>query len=371
MASFAVVLASPQQGIWHWEFDGHDLTETSLAAGTHMFTAGPYEQGRAARYVPQFLAADSAEGWRALVGGSLAGADPTDLLVDRPHEGSTFATVFAQVMQVQAGRLSLTHSRFRRRLRGIRARSSTGSALQPTCALRDSRDPGFDSSSSLGLRRRSPPLPARPRGPSATACSGSQERVRRALGGRGRGYGALMRADYERVVALLREHGAEGIPHPGGTLLVHLQRVEQRLRDHGADEVSRLAALAHAVYGTDGFDTHLLALSERHVLTEAANDEVERLVYLYAACDRSKTWRRLAETREVHDRWTGEVVSPSPAVLARFVDLSIVNELDVVEHSAEARAKFAAPLLHIYRSWQGLGSAAVSNDAERVLAPAA
>lgn len=111
MASFAVILASPQQGTWLWEFDGDALTETSLSAGTHMFTAGPYEQGRAVRHLPQFLAHDSAEGWRAVVDGSVAGADSTDLLVDCPHEGSTFATVFAQVMHVEAGRMSLNHSR--------------------------------------------------------------------------------------------------------------------------------------------------------------------------------------------------------------------------------------------------------------------
>lgn len=180
-----------------------------------------------------------------------------------------------------------------------------------------------------------------------------------------------MEAEYDAVLELLRGHGAEAIPHPGGTLLVHLRRVERRLRGHGADNVLRLAALAHAVYGTDGFDTYLLGLDQRHVLAEATSDEVEQLVYLYAACDRSKTWRRLRETNEVHDSWTGEVVRPTPVVLGRFADLSIVNELDVVEHSAEAGAEFAKPLLDICRSWRGLGSSAVEADAERVLAAAA
>lgn len=180
-----------------------------------------------------------------------------------------------------------------------------------------------------------------------------------------------MELEYGAVLELLREHGADSIPHPGGTLLAHLQRVERRLRGHGADDVLRLAAVAHAVYGTDGFDTHLLGTDQRHVLAGAASDEVEQLVYLYAACDRGKTWRRLRDTLEVHDRWTGEVLRPAPNVLARFVDLSIVNELDVVEHSAEARAKFAGPLLEICRSWRGLGSSAVQSDAEDVLASAA
>ena len=177
----------------------------------------------------------------------------------------------------------------------------------------------------------------------------------------------MMDDAYEAVVQLLRRRGAADVPHPGGTLLVHLQRVEERLRHHGADDVLRLAALAHAAYGTDGFDTALLTLSERHILVEATNDDVEHLVYLYGACDRSASWPTLSETHEIHDRWTGRVVRPSAHVLARFVDLSIVNELDVVEHSAELMAKHRESLLTLCRSWHGLASPQISDDAERVL----
>lgn len=97
-----------------------------------------------------------------------------------------------------------------------------------------------------------------------------------------------MDAAYDSVMGLLRERGADAIAHPGGTLLAHLQRVEERLRRHGADDVVRLSALAHAAYGTDGFDKHLLRLDERRLLEQVTNTDVERLVYLYGACDRKK-----------------------------------------------------------------------------------
>lgn len=179
-----------------------------------------------------------------------------------------------------------------------------------------------------------------------------------------------MQVQYDAVLELLKRHGAETVPHPGGTLLAHLQRVERRLRDHAADDVLRLAALGHAVYGMDGFDTALPDLDQRHVLGQAANVDAEGLVYLYAACDRSRTWPGLGETREIHDRWTGTSMRPSPVVLARFVDLSIANELDVIEHSAEARATFSRPLLDTFRSWRGLGSPVVEQDSEKVLTAA-
>jgi quercetin dioxygenase-like cupin family protein len=169
------------------------------------------------------------------------------------------------------------------------------------------------------------------------------------------------------VLALLQDRGAAEVPHPGGTLLAHLERVERRLREHGLDEVVCLAALAHAAYGTDGFDTALLTLDERPLLAEAAGDEVERLVHLYGCSDRSRTWTALPDARVVHDRWSGAVLTPSEQDLRRFVDLSIVNELDVVEQSVEVRTRHAGSLLSLFRSWSALASPAVSADADWVL----
>jgi uncharacterized protein DUF6817 len=169
------------------------------------------------------------------------------------------------------------------------------------------------------------------------------------------------------VLTLLRERGADQIAHPGGTLLAHLQRVAHRLHRGGADEVVRLAALAHAVYGTDGFDTCLLRLDERWLLTQAAGADVERLVHLYGACDRERTWPDLVVSETIHDRWTGEMVLLDSVTLRRFVDLSIVNELDVCDHSAEVMAKYGPALLRRFRTWHTLGSEAVLQDAEATL----
>jgi hypothetical protein len=68
----------------------------------------------------------------------------------------------------------------------------------------------------------------------------------------------------EDVRALLRERGAEAIAHPGGTLYAHLLRIHNRLADLELGAGVRLAGLAHAVYGTDGFAVALLKLTERY-----------------------------------------------------------------------------------------------------------
>lgn len=178
-----------------------------------------------------------------------------------------------------------------------------------------------------------------------------------------------MSARHESAAALLRERGADDVAHPGGTLLAHLVRVHDRLLGLCGDEVLAVAGLTHAVYGTDGFGTSLLSLHERHVLAQAVGTEVEELVYLYGACDRDGSWSGLRQSAgAVRDRWTGDVLIPPLRDLARFVDLSTVNELDVMEQAPELRALHGPALLALFRTWRGLGSECVLAEAEKVLA---
>jgi hypothetical protein len=172
----------------------------------------------------------------------------------------------------------------------------------------------------------------------------------------------------DTVRALLREHGAETIDHPGGTLYAHLGRVHDRLLADGADEDTALAGLAHAIYSTDGFDVALLPLSSRSTVRALVGEPAELLIYRYAACDRHLTWRALADTGRVHDRFTGTSEVLAPDELRPFADLSIVNELDVYEQSAEIAAKHGAYFRELFAAWAPIASGPVTADARRVLA---
>jgi hypothetical protein len=110
MASFALLLATPQ-GLTAWEFDGSRLTREALPSGTHVLTSGGAEDGKADRHLPAFVAAASAPAWRAVVTASTVEDDPTSLLVRHRTPEATFATVFAQVLEVQPGRLEAAWSR--------------------------------------------------------------------------------------------------------------------------------------------------------------------------------------------------------------------------------------------------------------------
>jgi hypothetical protein len=106
---------------------------------------------------------------------------------------------------------------------------------------------------------------------------------------------------------LLASRGAAGIPHPGGTLLAHLERVHALLAQWGARPALRRAGLCHAFYGTDGFAVALGDPSRRDELASMVGEEAERLVYLYASCDRGFSYppsRRARRTvqRSLHRR---------------------------------------------------------------------
>lgn len=110
--------------------------------------------------------------------------------------------------------------------------------------------------------------------------------------------------------ALLRESGAESMPHPGGTLLTHLHRVRTRLATWDARPAPQLAGLCHAFYGTDGFAQALLPLDRRSELTAAIGEEAEAIVYFYASCDRRATYPSFADPGSpFHDRFTGRTLA--------------------------------------------------------------
>ena len=171
----------------------------------------------------------------------------------------------------------------------------------------------------------------------------------------------------QAVRAWLRERGAESIEHPGGTLYAHLGRVHDRLGTLGHDPQVQLAGLAHAVYGTDGFDLTLLAVAERAVLRELVGERAENLIYLYGACDRSRTWPALPDTRQVRDRFTGGSHALAPEQVRPFTDLSIVNELDVAEQDPTFVTRHGAYFGALFAAWAPLASPAVLAEARRIL----
>ena len=149
------------------------------------------------------------------------------------------------------------------------------------------------------------------------------------------------------IESFLAAHGAEGMPHPGGTLLEHLIRVREQLAAWQTSADVQIAGLCHAAYGTDGFAPSLLDLADRAVLADLIGDRAEALVYLYASCDRGATYPRLGTGRPpaFRDRFSGAEFDPPGDDLRAFLAVTAANELDVFIHNAELKRQHGAAFL--------------------------
>ena len=110
MASFALVLAAADR-LTLWTWDGQQLAAGDHAAGTSMVTSGGAEDGKSARFLQAFTAADFPDGWRELVQDEPARDDPAALIVRTERDGQVFATVFGELIEASPERLRIEHSR--------------------------------------------------------------------------------------------------------------------------------------------------------------------------------------------------------------------------------------------------------------------
>ena len=174
----------------------------------------------------------------------------------------------------------------------------------------------------------------------------------------------------ENVVAAFAERGAGDIDHPGGTLLAHLTRVADLLESWGAPEHLVDAGLAHAAYGTDGFDVVLFGLDERQIVATLVGDEAEELVYRYASCDRVQTLGQIGHCEPVdfRNRFTGVTEAVGGAELRAFAELTFANELDLVRQSEEFRREHGDAIFGLFTGWDGVVSRSAFGELSRAMA---
>lgn len=168
--------------------------------------------------------------------------------------------------------------------------------------------------------------------------------------------GAL-RAVPPAAMSYLRER-CDGIAHPGGTLLQHLERTAATLECWEAEFELVCAGLFHAAYGTEGFATRLTDLSSRSELVDRIGVEAEAIVYAYCSCDRKYGLPGLAGHADMRDRFSGLHWTPSRRVARALAELTAANELDVLEHATLAPGDQGAIVAWLLRCEPLLSSAA-------------
>ena len=172
------------------------------------------------------------------------------------------------------------------------------------------------------------------------------------------------------VIEFLIARGALDLDHPGGTLLAHLQRTHDTLLAWGARPALRLAGLAHAAYGTDGFPQGLIGADARSNLAQLIGSEAEEIVYVYGSCDRSYSYPTLTDgDPRFRDRFTGQVRHPDRLLLSDFVELTIANELDVLSHNEDLRDQHGDGLHNLFTAWRVYASDQATAAVDRFFAP--
>lgn len=132
------------------------------------------------------------------------------------------------------------------------------------------------------------------------------------------------------AVSFLESIGARDVDHSDDGLFAHLQATADLLQRWGNSDDVCLAGLCHAVYGTDGFETGLLDITERDRVTAVIGPAAEALVYLYSSCDR-KFFYPLIGSRPLRfrDRFTDVEFEPAEASVRACVELLIANDVEI------------------------------------------
>lgn len=170
----------------------------------------------------------------------------------------------------------------------------------------------------------------------------------------------------ESMRDILRARGAGDVPHPGGVLLAHLERTARRLESWGARPALVVAGLFHGIYGTDGFPTSLTLPTERETVIEWIGTEAESIVYAYGSADRRVTSLGDRGSARLVDRFQGVAFVPSARLLRDMVELTLANELDVLEHDASLDDSKKASLVEYLRAIAPRATPAASSAVERL-----
>ncbi|MFF9675757.1 DUF6817 domain-containing protein [Streptomyces eurythermus] len=119
--------------------------------------------------------------------------------------------------------------------------------------------------------------------------------------------------DRAAIEAYLRDRGATRTPHPGGTLLEHLRRVQQLPAEWGASPAVQTAGLCHATYGTDGFAPSLPPHSDRPTLVALIGEPAGRWSTCTPAATARPSTRASTAPRKPPSRTASPAASTAPA----------------------------------------------------------
>ena len=176
--------------------------------------------------------------------------------------------------------------------------------------------------------------------------------------------------DYSTAFDQLNDLGATKVAHWNGDLQAHLLGTHNLLRAWGNSDDICLAGLYHAVYGTDGFPSQLVDLSDRLRIASIIGRRAEELAYLYAACDRDTVYPQIGRSEPVifSNRFTRQERPLPREELADLCELTLANELEIVANDPSLLTKDRQWYEDLFDRFCGIVSEAGFSHYRRLLA---
>jgi len=171
----------------------------------------------------------------------------------------------------------------------------------------------------------------------------------------------------------LSKLGAGEFEHLNGSLIEHLNSTYQLLIKWGASPELCDSGLYHAAYGTAGFESQVVSLSQRRDIAKIIGQPAEEIVYLYCSCDRSFVFKGFDGNNPINfrDRFTEKEFKLTHEQAQQFCELTVANELELAIDSSEFLKEHGQGLFDLFIKMEPLLSQSANESINSVLSSVA
>ncbi|HEX5126718.1 MAG TPA: GNAT family N-acetyltransferase [Rhodocyclaceae bacterium] len=130
------------------------------------------------------------------------------------------------------------------------------------------------------------------------------------------------------LLDLLRELGADKLPHSGRTFIEHLTGTYDLLKSWDCGEEIALAGLFHSIYGTNAFQQSSLSFERRGELRALIGERAEQLAFLFCSIERPKAFLPALKTRKLINRFNGAQINVDIETLRDLITIECANLIE-------------------------------------------
>ena len=129
------------------------------------------------------------------------------------------------------------------------------------------------------------------------------------------------------LTSLLIELNTDSLSHSHGTLIEHLEKTYELLKQWNNPDYVCLAGLFHSIYGTQIYTKQTLGLEQRDVIKKAIGVEAEYLAYLFCIMDRRYFYSHL-NSQKLRCLPDGNYILISEENKRNLSEILVANELE-------------------------------------------